>query len=582
MKENKDIHILIVEDSRTQAIRLQMILENGGFVVSHALDGVIAWNMIQNNLPDLVITDIMMPNMGGLELCENIKTNPKTAHLKTIILTSLTEFDDIINGLESGADNYLIKPPEEGLIFDQIDRILNDDSSHSNNMNNNWKVNFRGTDLNLSASPEKLLEFMASTYETALWQKKALAQTRDELKSFNDRLEFIVEERTKELIKQKQRAEESDRLKTAFLQNISHEIRTPLNAVVGFSNFLKEPDLEHAEIVEYSDLVHKSAYNLLDLINDVVDLSMIETGDMNTVLSVCNISDVINNFVSDFCENSLEIDSGIDFKINLPSNAELIKVEIDKSAFKKVLNNLIRNAFKFTENGSVELGLFIETDDRITVYVKDTGIGIPEDKVNEVFTPFQKVDQNLKKYRGTGVGLTISKRLVDSMNGNIYIKSELGLGTTVFVSFPCSINPINPYVESVEWSQEEIKDFFSGSSILVVEDDLTNHSLVEVILGRYGVKITKAYNGAEAVEIFRANRNFQLILMDLQMPVMDGVEATQIIRSLDNEIPIIALSAFAHTPGLDNKDEVGFTKLISKPIRPKSLVNALVDVYCRV
>ncbi len=582
MSENNNVHILIAEDSRTQAVRLQMILESGGFRVSHALNGKIAWDMIRKEKPDLLITDVMMPDMDGLELCRKVKATPETADLKTMILTSLTELDDIINGLESGADNYLIKPPEGGLIFDQIDRILNENPTPAVTDNKRWNVKLRGKDFKLQASPEKLLEFMASTYETALWQKKVLAQTRDELKSFNDRLEYIVEERTRELIKEKQRAEESDRLKTAFLQNISHEVRTPLNAVVGFSNFLREPGLEHEKIVEYSDLVHKSAYSLLELINDVVDLSMIETGDINTQISTYKISEVINNFITNFYENSLEIDSGLNFKINIPSNIEHIKVDIDKCGFNKVLNNLVRNAFKFTEKGSVELGLSVVGENQLTIYVRDTGIGIPENKIDEVFTPFHKVDQNLKKYRGTGVGLTISKRLIEAMNGEIRIQSELGVGTTVSINLPCSIDSKSYQDTNPEWTQEEIKEIFSDSAVLVVEDDLTNHSLIEVILGKYGVKITRAYNGAEAVDIFKAQRNFQLILMDLQMPVMDGVEATKIIRSMDNETPIIALSAYAHMQNLYDEDEIGFTKMISKPIRPKSLVRALVDVYCKV
>lgn len=365
-----------------------------------------------------------------------------------------------------------------------------------------------------------------------------------------------------ELIRAKEKAEESDRLKTAFLHNISHEIRTPMNAIVGFTTLLDVPDINEETRHQYMDIIFQSSNQLLSIITDIVDISNIEVGHIKLSAGAVNINTLIKNLYDQFSIRANQQGIKLFFRNTLSDDASFIKT--DSTKLMQVLANLINNALKFTPSGSIEFGYNLRDND-VEFFIKDTGIGIDEDNFEKIFNRFYQIDNALsKQFSGTGLGLAISKAYVELMNGRIWLTSKPGKGTTFFFTIPYD-NPERQIVASVENNEKKMSKV-KGKTILVAEDDRINFLLIREILSKTGVSIIWASNGEEAVEVCRNNQDIDIILMDIKMPLLDGYEAQKIIKTFRPSIPVVALTAYAQESDREKSLAEGCVDHINKPI----------------
>jgi CheY-like chemotaxis protein/nitrogen-specific signal transduction histidine kinase len=373
-----------------------------------------------------------------------------------------------------------------------------------------------------------------------------------------------------ELINAKEKAEEGDRLKTAFLNNISHEIRTPMNAIVGFCALLGEPDLNEQSRMDYIEVIIQSSNHLLAIISDIVDISNIEANIVKIAKNEININSTFKSLCDQFLPKVSEKKIQLICESDVPDSDALIIT--DNTKLKQILINLINNAIKFTDKGYVKVGCVLR-DKFLEFCVSDTGIGIGEEYHHRIFDRFYQVQLSISRlYEGTGLGLAISKANVELMGGKIWLTSEPGKGSTFFFSIPYE----KQVVETLAVNEKRVPEDFvfpEKKTILVAEDIDSNFKLVRFFLSKANTEIIRAVNGKEAVEKCLSNKNIDLILMDIKMPVMDGYTAVNLIRQTNTTIPIIAQTAY-----IDDRDkaiESGCSGFISKPFDKKRLLKVI-------
>jgi PAS domain S-box-containing protein len=374
----------------------------------------------------------------------------------------------------------------------------------------------------------------------------------------------------KELIKAKDKAEEGDRLKTAFLHNISHEIRTPMNAIVGFSTLLGKPGMDELSRRDYIEVIQQSSNHLLAIISDIVDIANIEANLVKIVKNKTNVNLILQSSCDQFILNANEKKIKLVCETTLSDSDALVLT--DRAKLTQILTNLINNAIKFTDKGYVKVdcrlrGKFLEFS------VSDTGIGIPQEFHEKIFDRFYQVQNTLSRlYEGTGLGLAISKAHIELMGGKIWLTSEPGMGTTFYFTIPYEKQDVETLAVNEERIPEDLA-FSEKKTILVAEDIDSNFELVRFFLSNANAEIIRAANGKLAVEKFLSNKNIDLILMDIKMPVMDGFTAVKLIREVNSSIPIIAQTAY-----IDDKEqaiESGCSAFISKPFDKMSLLRVI-------
>ncbi|MDD4821779.1 MAG: PAS domain S-box protein [Bacteroidales bacterium] len=385
-----------------------------------------------------------------------------------------------------------------------------------------------------------------------------------------------------DLITAKERAEESDRLKSAFLANMSHEIRTPMNGILGFAEILKEPDLTGEEQQNYIDIIQSSGKRMLNIINDIIDVSKIEAGLMKIEIKETNINEQIKYMYTFFKPEVEAKGMKLSFRISLPAAEATIKTDSEK--LYAILTNLLKNAIKYSDEGSIDFGYVLNTDNppgELVFYVKDTGIGIPEERQEAIFERFIQADIEDKKARqGAGLGLTISKSYVEMLGGRIWVESDHAIGSTFYFSLPYNLVsekvkelPTDNTIEKLNSQEPAIK-------ILIAEDDEVSGLLLKIALKIFGKSILGAQNGLEAVEICRTNPDIDLILMDIQMPIMNGYEATRLIRQFNKEVTIIAQTAYGLSGDREIALAAGCNDYIAKPVNKAELLT-IIHKYFR-
>ncbi len=366
-----------------------------------------------------------------------------------------------------------------------------------------------------------------------------------------------------------QKAVENDRLKTAFMQNISHEIRTPMNGIIGFAGLLKSETLSEEQKSQYLDIIIKSSEQLLTIVNAVLDMSLIESGTLSTLKSNVNLNEIMDDV---YQANISQINRGITFSIRKGLKDKESNITTDNIKIRQVLQNLLSNAIKFTEQGSIELGYSLKGNE-LEFYIKDTGIGIDSDMHNEIFNRFFQTEKGIEKlYEGVGLGLAICKGNIDLLKGRIWLESEPGKGSTFFFTIPYI--PTTNEDENIDKKDENAQNM-KETSILIVEDEESNFLYIKELFEGTGVVILHAKNGKEAVDMCLNHNNINLILMDLKMPVMNGFEATKLIRELYPGLPIVAQSAFALGEEREKALKAGCNEYISKPFKKEELMALL-------
>lgn len=374
-----------------------------------------------------------------------------------------------------------------------------------------------------------------------------------------------------ELILAKDKAEESDRLKTAFLQNMSHEIRTPMNAIMGFSELLLVNYNNKPKLEKFSQIINQRCNDLLEIINDILDIAKIESGQLPVNIEECDLKELFIEISTFFMEHQKRIGKQhINFNLNYQFNTTVNTILTDKVKLKQIFINLIGNAFKFTEKGQIEGGCKIDDNNNIVFYVSDTGIGIPSDKHDVIFERFAQLRQRSNQaYGGTGLGLPIVKGLVGLLGGKLWLESEIDKGATFYFSFPYTVSQqAHPDLKIVDETHEYQ---FAEKTVLIVEDDFYNAEFIKEILSETGLNIIHTEYGQEAIELAKS-QSLDLILMDIRLPDMNGYEATKQIKLLRPNIRIIAQTAYASHDDKRKAVDAGCIDYISKPLKANLLL----------
>jgi PAS domain S-box-containing protein len=379
-----------------------------------------------------------------------------------------------------------------------------------------------------------------------------------------------------DLIAAKEKAEESDRLKSAFLANMSHEIRTPMNAIVGFSQLLIHSNLSEEKKFEFGQLINNSCEDLLTIVNDIIDISKIEAGQLLIIPKNINLSQMLNEIYNLAINKALLRDKSYPIKLesNLPHDLEWV---VDVVRFKQIFLNLIDNAIKFTEKGSVTLGCKITNKKWIRFYVKDTGIGIPRNELNTIFESFRQVETTFDRtYGGTGLGLAISKNLVLQMGGSIKVESKENAGSEFSFDLPLRLTTINDF-GTLNELENPINLNFKNKKVLIVEDEIRNARLLKFYLEECGAEIFIAYDGEEALYTAKINPP-DLVLLDIKIPKMNGVEVLTILKQLHPNLHIIVQTAYAMKEDEQKYMAHGCDAYISKPVKQEELLELIRQV----
>ncbi len=376
----------------------------------------------------------------------------------------------------------------------------------------------------------------------------------------------------KELIIARKKAEESDKLKSAFLANMSHEIRTPMNAILGFAELLKIPDLSGTQQREFIDIIDKSGNRMLNTIEDIIKMSRIDSDQEIVNLEEVDLVEMLKYTYDSFKLKAKQLK--LEFEYFIPEEVEQVYLTTDKEKVYAILSNLVNNALKFTKDGFVKFGFYLEKESA-TFFVKDTGLGIDKDKHDAVFERFVQEDVRLNRvYEGSGLGLAISKAYIELLGGSIWYESQKDQGS----SFYFKIEGVWKIVKNITKNSEElIISENLGITVLIAEDQEVSQLYLSYLLKNYCSNIIVAENGKEALKICNENNDIDLVLMDIKMPVMDGHSAALEIKKTRPLLPIIAQTAFSLD---DEKKKFGdiFDKYITKPIKRTELLQAVVDL----
>lgn len=527
----KEANILIVDDQEANIDVLEGFLEMQGYLnIKSTTDPRNVIPLLTSFSPDLILLDLSMPYLSGFEVMEQLKTElPANAFLPIIVLTADITRESKQRSLSLGANDFLTKP------FDLIE------------------VGLRIKNLLYTCYLHQQLQL-----QNQILEEKVKERTRE------------LEQQNVELVIAKEKAEASDKLKSAFISNISHEIRTPLNGIMGFGQILTDNNLSPEEKEQYSQMLNNSSLRLVNTITNFMDISLLRSGNQKVYKKELNVKRRVADIVSKFSDSCLE--KKLNLFITPPNPEDDIKLLTDSELFSKILYQLIDNAVKFTHEGTITVGYQLSGNE-VHFFVSDTGIGISLENQVLIFDSFIQEDgKTTRRYEGSGLGLSIAQELVNLLEGKIWLKSEKGKGSTFYFSLPYR-KPEPQDAQTIITSQK-LKE---RQTILIAEDDEINFFYFKTLLSHDKVEILHAEDGIEAVELCKENPEIELVLMDLKMVDMDGFEATRQIKSFRPELPVIAITAYSETEDKRKALLAGCDEFLTKPVKKEFLIKKLEE-----
>lgn len=523
-RELQGSRILVVDDNPTNVIILFDYFSKFDFTVLVAEKGEDALELVEENMPDIILMDIIMPGISGFETCRKLKAGDKTKDIPVLFVSSLSDTLDKVRGFEAGGVDYITKPFQQEEVLARVTTHLH------------------------------------------------LHKLKKELEKKNVALEKEINERKRA----EGAAEAASRAKSEFLANMSHELRTPLNGILGYAQILKREKILTESQKKGLDIIERSGNHLLNLINGILDLSKIEAQKMElseTAFQFTGLLNAITAMIRIQAEKK-GISFNFDFHPDLPAG-----VRADEKRLSQILLNLLSNAVKFTDHGSVLFRVSkiqnSKSETRFRFQVEDTGIGIPANQLNDIFSAFKQVGEHARSIEGTGLGLAISQQLTRLMGSELYVKSTAGKGSSFW--FDLDLPEVSEWTET-EMSKEQHAIGFKGEKqkILVIDDKWENRTVLSSFLLPLGFEVIEATNGRDGLNKALKHKP-DLILMDLIMPVMDGFEATRQIRKSSElrHIKVIAVSASTLIPPEKILSETGCDDYMSKPLKMNEVLSKL-------
>ena len=530
----KNSRILIVDDQQANVDILLGLLEAKGYTnVYSTTDSREVLGLFEKINPDIMLLDLMMPHFTGFQIMEKLKPLiPEETYFPILVLTADVSASAKLQALAGGAKDFLTKPFDLNEVDLRISNLLQTRYLHTQLQNQN-----------------------------VILEEKVKERTLD------------LENTIKALEIAKEKAEESDKLKTAFINNISHEVRTPLNAILGFGGFLAETELSPEEKTEMLTYVQESSNRLMNTMTDYMDMARIVSGTIEVHRKEIALQDLFGQIIEN--KKQLGAEKKIDFKAETPAEASDLSIRSDPELIRKIMDKLIDNAYKFTQSGKINCGYQV-IPGFVKIFVQDTGIGIAPDKLGMIFNMFTQEDaSNTRGYEGSGLGLSIAAGLVKLLGGTMSVNSEIEKGSIFTFTVPLNETEV---VEKTTSTEGENGIGTEKPLILIAEDDQSNYFYLKTVLKQAGYDYLLAINGLEAVKLCKERSDITLVLMDIKMPVMNGMEATKLIREFRPELPVIATTAHAQTGDEHRFLAAGCTGYLAKPIKKHSL-HALLQKY---
>ncbi len=509
--------ILVVDDSKAISEFVQVVLEERGYKTIAANNGSQAMVMAVEYRPDLILLDIMMPDVDGYAICGQLKADRKTRDIPVIFLSALNSQFDKIKAFKSGAVDFVTKPIQAEELTARV-------KSHLTISTLNRALQSSNRDLESLVS-ERTKELEASN--------KKLAE-------INARLEKSIGDYRAA----QERAANDDEYKAKILSKLSHEILNDTNIIVGFAELIKVTgDRERQS--EYADCIRESAGSLVAAINTVQEYNNVIIGRTAVNMQRVNIGSVLHNVCNKYTEQAQKRNIDINVNNEFSDGAEIFT---DEMMLTSILNRIIANSLKFSEKGPIEIGAS-NNGGTAVFYVRDCGIGIGPDVIDHVLEPFVRgVKTCDNSNKGLGLGLSIVNEYVQRLNGDIWFDSSPGVGTIFYISLPVNSNgKVNPNGASAI--------SFDGTSVLVGEDDDVSFALLDETLRKYGVKALRARTGKELFELYRQNSGVQMVISNLKLPMMNGSEAMKLIRKMSPSIITVA-----QIPYFSAEDKRAFTE----------------------